>query len=58
MIKLGGSSFEIEAEIYQGKDLCAHSLATMVWVDAKTHKPKKLTDEVKGKIACYEGLSI
>ena len=52
--RFGNSSFNVHADIYQGETLCASSDATMVWVDAQSHRPDKIPAAVREAIEQYQ----
>lgn len=52
--RIGGSSFDVDAEIRQGDKLCAEAKAVMVWIDAATQKPGKIPDSVRAAIERFE----
>lgn len=54
--RLGNSSFDLHAQIWQGERLCATSKAVMVWFDPLTNRPMRIPAEVAQAIRVYEGL--
>lgn len=52
--RLGNSSFDVHAEIYQGEKVCALSDATMVWVDGRTHRPDAIPEVVRQAIEAFQ----
>ncbi|UJF24164.1 acyl-CoA thioesterase [Suttonella sp. R2A3] len=52
--RIGGSSFDVSAEIRQGDKLCATAKAIMVWIDPKTKKPGRIPERVRQAIENFE----
>ncbi|SUO97912.1 acyl-CoA thioesterase [Suttonella ornithocola] len=48
--RLGNSSFDVVAEIWNGEQRAASSKAVMVWLDSQTYQPSKIPDDVVTKV--------
>ncbi|WP_404401293.1 acyl-CoA thioesterase [Idiomarina seosinensis] len=49
--RLGGSSFDIGTEIWQGDNLCAKGKTVLVYFDFGEQRPIPLTDELRSRLA-------
>ena len=56
VLRLGNSSFDMYAEIWNGDKRCATSQAVMVWCDEKTDKPVRMPQIFIEKVRELEGL--
>lgn len=54
--RLGNSSFDLQAQIWEGERLCATSRAVMVWFDRQSNRPMRIPALVAEAIRRYEGL--
>lgn len=56
VVRLGNSSFDLHAEIWEGGRLCASSQAVMVWFDPHSNRPMRIPENVAAAIRAYEGI--
>lgn len=54
--RLGNSSFDVAAEIWNGGRRAAVSKAVMVWMDSQSFKPTQIPEEAAAKIREIDGL--
>lgn len=54
--RLGNSSFDLHAQIWQDDRLCATSQAVMVWFDAQSGRPARIPEAVAQAIREYENI--
>lgn len=54
--RLGNSSFSVYAEIWHQERRCAHSSATLVWLNGKTKAPQAIPEAVAAAIKQLEQL--
>lgn len=56
VVRLGNSSFDVVAEMWQEARRVASSKAVLVWVDPNTYRPMKIPEAAAAQIQLLEGL--